>query len=185
MRKNYLVQFGILIAMSQPNHMSAPPQNQRAGDSDKASLVLRVQPLKQVYAKGETIEFKFTLQNSGSLPILAARRLVLTQNIQLEITDPQGGHVKWCGAIVGQIEAPDAYKVLQPHDSVSALLVLSCVKKGDQTDAWGYLIEGSGKYVIRASYVLPQSEKHFKKLFPNEQTLRGPVTAEPVIIEVK
>jgi hypothetical protein len=62
---------------------------------------------------------------------------------------------------------------------------VSCVNKDDRARAWGYALDKPGKYIIKATYRLLQPKEYFESLFPGAHVARGPVSAEPVTIELK
>ena len=162
------------------------PQDNSADVQRKPALVLEAKPTKLVYAKGETVEFNFTLRNVGGSDLIVPRWLQLKLNVGLDIADSQGKPATWCGRIADQIiPSKSRYKTLSYGQSLSAKLAISCIGKDNPQHAWGYQFDAPGKYVIKATYRLPQSKEYFQSLFPNAQVNRGPVLAEPATIEVR
>jgi len=173
---------GIVILSSQ---FSTGAQDQLA-IPEKPALVLVAKPTKLIYAKGEQVEFNFTLRNVSSNALIVARRLQLTLNVELKISDAQDKPVEWCGRIADQlVPLQSRYVSLSPGESVRAKLVVSCENKDDRTRAWGYILHAPGKYVVKATYRLPQPKEYFEKLFPNTHVVRGPILADPVTIDLR
>jgi hypothetical protein len=176
----------ILFLMLLPCWSSAAQQYDPAHISQKPALVLEGKPTKLVYAKGETVEFDFTLRNVSGDRLIVARWLQLTLNVGLDISDSQGNTAEWCGRIADEIvPSKSRYKTLAPGESVSAKLAVSCVNKNDRRHAWGFVMDAPGKYMIKATYRLPQPKEYFHRLFPTARVIQGPVSAEPVTIELK
>ncbi|MBZ5723348.1 MAG: hypothetical protein LAO03_23685 [Acidobacteriia bacterium] len=155
-------------------------------DAGKTSgLILEALLVKPTYAQGETVELTFKLRNAGRNKALIARTFQLTRYIDLEILDQQGKHAQWCGRVISQTDSARSFTTLAPGASVSLKLPISCVNGGDPGRAWGYTLVNRGKYIIRATYRLPQPEKFFERFFPNTPVVRGPIPAEPVTIEIE
>ena len=74
---------------------------------------------------------------------------------------------------------------LSPGESVSKKLIVSCMNKDDRSRAWGYSLGAPGKYVVTGTYRLLQPEAFFKRLSPNVPAMRGPVSAQPVTVEIR
>jgi hypothetical protein len=183
MRKN--VALGIILASFSLLHPSRS-QHQSGVVRQKSRLALVAEPTKPVYQRGETVEFKFTLRNISGVDVIVGRHLALTLNIDLKISDSHGKTAEWCGRIADQIiMLKSRYTILSPGASKHAKLAISCLDQADPKRAWGYRLDRKGKYVIRASYRLPQSKEELEKAFPNAHVDQGPVWAEPVTIEIQ
>lgn len=157
----------------------------RSESGQKAELVFEAQPTKPVYRKGEAVEFNFNLHNVSRKKVLVARTFQLTYYVDLEILDQEGERAEWCGRVVSQIDSARSFTVLPPGGAVEKKLAISCVNKGDPSRAWGYELHNPGKYIIKATYRLPQPKRFFEKFFPNAPVVRGPISADPVTIEVE
>jgi len=176
--------FGIVLG-ALIGSLSALAQR-RAPDTDKESkLVFAIEPTKPVSAKGENVDFTFRLSNRSGEKVLVAKTFQLAHFVTLNIVGSAGKRAEWCGRIISQTDFPRSFVALSPGESVSKKLVVSCVNKDDQSRAWGYSLEAPGKYVVTGTYRLPQLEAFFKKLSPGVPALRGPVSAEPVTIEIR
>jgi len=165
--------------------LSAFTQSSASEASKEAKLLFVIEPTKSVFSKGENVEFTFRLSNRASEKILVAKTFQLAHFVALNIVDAEGKRMEWCGRIISQTDLPKAFVALSPHDSVSKRLVVSCVNKDDPSRAWGYSLEGPGKYVVTGVYHLPQPKNFFKQLSPKVIAIRGPVSSEPVTIEVR
>jgi hypothetical protein len=147
-------------------------------------LILEVRAVKPDYPKGEAVELTFRLQNVSQKKVLVAQTFQLTRYIDLEISGKEGKRADWCGRVVSQTDSMRSFTTLNPGGSISKKVVISCVNRGEPGRAWGYALDDPGKYVIRATYRLPQPEPFFEKFFPKVPVVRGPVSAEPVSIEI-
>jgi len=185
MSGRHIVLFGTLIVVFFCQ-LNAAPQDRPASAQRESELIFSAKPIKPVYLKGDTIEFNFALRNASKDEQIVARSLQLTLNVGLKISDSQGKDVGWCGRIADQaIPLKSRYMTLSPGESVRAKLAISCVNKDDPTRAWGYALDAVGKYIVHAAYRLPQPSGYFEELFPNARVVRGPVSAEPVTIELR
>src|SRR5271166_5160419 len=80
-----------------------------------AELTLSVEASKSVYSRGEPIELKLILRNTGKNPQIVAKRLTLGMNIILDIHTPDGKPARRCGRISDEIVVFAAYyKTLSP-----------------------------------------------------------------------
>jgi len=176
--------FGIVLGML-ISSSSTFAQASASESGKEAKLVFVIEPVKPVFAKGENIEFIFRLSNRSDEKILVAKTFQLAHFVTLSIVDLAGKHAEWCGRIISQTDFPRSFVALSPGESVQKKLTVSCVNKDAPSRAWGYSLETPGKYVVRGTYRLPQSEAFFKELSPNVPAIRGPVSAEPFAIEVR
>ena len=152
---------------------------------DGSGLILEVHAVKPNFSKGEAVELTFHLQNVSQRKVLVARTFQLARYVDLEISGQEGNRASWCGRVVSQTDSMRSFTTLDPGGSISKKEMISCVNRGDPGRAWGYELGDPGKYVIRATYRLPQPEAFFEKFFPKVPVIRGPVSAEPVSIEIK
>jgi len=178
------ISFGIIILVLTSSFIGFAQEN-AAKSREESKLIFVIEPVRAVYAKGESVEFKFRLSNRFDHKVFVAKTFQLAHFVTLDIVNAEGKRVGWCGRIAGQTDFPRSFTTLSPGQSVSKKLVISCVNKDDQSLAWGYSLEAPGKYVVTGTYTLPQPEIFFKKLSPNVPAIRGPVSAEPVTIEIR
>jgi len=160
-------------------------QNKAATSSEESKLLFVVTPTKTTYAKGENVDFTFRLSNRSGDKVLVAKTFQLAHFIVLNIVNAKGKRVEWCGRIASQTDFPRSFTTLSRGESVSKTITISCVNKDDRSRAWGYSLEVPGKYVVTGTYMLPQPEAFFKKLSPDIPAVRGPVSAQPVTIEIR
>jgi hypothetical protein len=184
MRCHHKLRLGVLMLILFCLSVAASQVRGRGGD-EKTDLALEVKSRKLVYQYGETVELNFILRNVGRKNVIVARRLRLTSNIGIEISDPQGQLAQWCGRIAEPIDSARSYMPLAPGESVRAILPVSCVNKEDRRRAWGFTLSSPGRYVVKAAYRLPRPKEHYENLFPNARVIRGPILAEPITIELK
>lgn len=183
---NHVIRLSEILILLFPSWLGAVPQDHPKEIPRRPDLVLEAKPTKPVYARGEGVGLNFTLRNVSNRKLIVSRHLQLTLNVALQVSGSEGRPAKWCGRIADQIvPVKNRYATLAPGKSILAELTISCVNRNDPRHAWGYTIETPGKYVIKATYRLPQSEEYFKSLFPDEEVDRGPVMAEAVTIEVQ
>jgi hypothetical protein len=105
--------------------------------------------------------------------------------IRLDISDAQGNAAKWCGRIADELfVSKDSYRTLSPGESIHARLITSCDNSQDSKRG-GYVLSAPGKYLIKAVYLLPLPREEYEKAFPNSSVVRGPISAEPVTVELK
>lgn len=176
--------FGIVIAVL-VSSLAGFSQENTANSGEESKLVFVIEPVKTIYAKGESVEFTFRLSNRSGDKVLVAKTFQLAHFVPLNIVNAEGKRAEWCGRIAGQTDFPRAFTTLSPGESVSKKLVVSCVNKNDRSRSWGYSLEAPGKYVVTGTYSLPQPEAFFKKLSPNVPAVRGPVSAQPITIEIR
>jgi hypothetical protein len=176
--------FGIVIAVL-ASSLAGFAQENTAKSGEESKLAFVVEPVKTIYAKGEKVEFTFRLSNHSRDKVLVAKTFQLAHFVTLDVVNAEGKHVEWCGRIAGQTDLPQSFIALPPGESVSKKLIVSCVNKDDRSRAWGYSLEAPGKYVVTGTYRLPQPEAFFKKLSPNVPAMRGPVSAQPVTVEIR
>jgi hypothetical protein len=181
MRKNLWTLGIILLLFSGWSVARSNP----ADTGDGSGLILQVQAVKPDYAKGEAVELTFNLQNVSQKKVLVARTFQLTRYIDLEISDQHGKRAGWCGRVVSQTDSMRSFTTLAAGGSVSVKLAVSCVNRSDPGRAWGYVLDDPGTYVIKATYRLPQTEAFFEKFFPMTPVVRGPISAEPLTIDIK
>jgi hypothetical protein len=153
--------------------------------SHEAKLSFEVSPVKSVFEAGETVEADFVLRNVGDTNVIVARTLRLTASIKLEIQDAQEQPAKWCGRIAEWTDSSRSYVNLAPGQSVHAKLAISCVDKENKSRSWGYSLNKPGKYVLKATYRLPRPKEYYKKLFPAADVVQGPISAQPVTLELR
>jgi hypothetical protein len=176
--------FGIVIVVL-ANSLAGLSQENTLKSSGQSKLAFVIEPVKTIYAKGESVEFTFRLSNRSGNKVLVAKTFQLTHFVTLDMVNTEGKRAEWCGRIAGQTDFPRSFVTLSPGESVSKKLIVSCVNKDERSRAWGYSLEGPGKYVVTGTYRLPQPEAFFKKLSPNVPAVRGPVSATPVSIEIR
>lgn len=176
--------FGIIIAVL-ASSLAGFAQDNAAKTVAESKLVFVIEPVKTIYAKGESVEFTFRLSNRSGDKVLVAKTFQLVHFVTLDIVNAEGKRAEWCGRIAGQTDFPRSFVTLSPGESVTKKLMVSCVNKDDRSRAWGYSLEAPGKYVVTGTYQLPQPEAFFKKLSPNVPAVRGPVSAKPVSIEIR
>ena len=174
----------LVLVFLLPSWFIMTAQNQAVETGRESKLVFVVEPVKTVYVKGESVEINFRLSNRSGNKVLVPKNFQLNFNVNLDILDAKGKSADWCGRIASQIDSPRSFTTLTPGESISKKLVVSCVNKDDRSRAWGYSLDAPGKYVVRGTYRLPQPKVFFKKFFPNVPVERGPVSAEPVSIEI-
>lgn len=150
-----------------------------------SGLIFEALAVKPDYVNGETVELSFKLHNVGHNDVLIARTFQLTRYIDLQISNQHDEQARWCGRVVSQTDSARSFTVLAPGESVKVELVVSCVNRSDPGRAWGYALDKPGKYVIKATYRLPQTKAFFEKFFPNVHAVRGPIAAKPVTIEIE
>lgn len=176
--------FGIVIA-ALASSLAGFAQENTAKSGEESKLAFVIEPVKTIYAKGESVEFTFRLSNRSGDKVLVAKTFQLAHFVTLDIVNAEGKRAEWRGRIAGQTDFARAFVTLSPGESVSKKLIVSCVNKDDRSRAWGYSLEAPGKYVVTGTYRLPQPEAFFKKLSPNVPAVRGPVSAKPVSIEIR
>jgi hypothetical protein len=176
--------FGIVITVL-VSSLAGFSQENTAKSGEESKLAFVIEPVKTIYAKGESVEFMFRLSNRSGDKVLVAKTFQLAHFVTLNVVNAEGKRAEWCGRIAGQTDLPRAFTTLSPGESVSKKLVVSCVNKDDRSRAWGYSLEAPGKYVVTGTYSLPQPEAFFKKLSPNVPAVRGPVSAQPITIEIR
>jgi hypothetical protein len=160
-------------------------QDNAAKTGGESKLVFVIRPVKATYAKGENVEFTFRLSNRSGDKVLVAKTFQLAHFVTLDIVNAEGKRAEWCGRIASQTDFPRSFITLSRGESVSKKLVVSCVNKDDRSRSLGYSLEAPGKYVVTGTYRLPQPKAFFQKIFPNVPIVYGPVSAEPVIIEIR
>ena len=160
-------------------------QSSASGSDKQSKLAFVIEPVKPVFAKGENIELTFRLSNHSGEKILVAKTFQLAHFVTLSIIDKAGRQIKWCGRIVGQTDFPRSFVPLTSGESISRNLVVSCVNKDDPSRAWGYSLEAAGKYIVAGKYRLPEPEIFFKKLYSDVPAIKGPISAEPITIEIR
>ena len=160
-------------------------QENTAKSGEESKLAFVVEPVKTVYTRGENVEFTFRLSNRSKDKVLVAKTFQLNFYVDLDMSGAAGKSADWCGRILGQIDSPRSFVTLSPGASLSKKLVVSCVNKADKSRAWGYYLDTPGKYIVRGTYRLPQPKVFFQKVFPDVPVVRGPVSAQPVTIEIR
>lgn len=175
---------GMVIAVL-ASSLAVIAQENTTKSSEESKLTFVVEPIKTIFAKGEEVEFTFRLSNHSPDKVLVAKTFQLAHFVTLYIANAEGKRAEWCGRIAGQTDFPRAFVALSPGESVSKKLIVSCVNKDDRSRAWGYSLEAPGRYVVTATYRLPQPEAFFRKLSPNVPAMRGPISAPPVTIEIR
>lgn len=191
MKKTYLIPL-TLILTSAGNHYFVNPGAALADCSGQIpptqgsqDLSLNTKPSKQVYAKGEPVELDITLRNVGKGPQIVARSLSLGMRITLVILYPDGKPVPRCGAVSDEIVVLKGnYKTLSPGEAVHRRLTITC-DDAKESRSSGYVLDRSGKYLIKAAYLLPVPKEEYKRVFPDLNVIQGPVWAQPVTIEVQ
>jgi hypothetical protein len=176
--------FGIVIAVL-TSSIAGFAQENTAKSGEESKLVFVIEPVKTTYEKGENVEFTFRLSNRSGDKVVVAKTFQLAHFVTLDIVSAEGKRAEWCGRIVGQTDLPRSFVTLSPGESVSKKLIVSCVNKDDRSRAWGYSLGAPGKYVVTGTYRLPQPEAFFKRLSPNVPAMRGPVSAQPVTVEIR
>lgn len=171
--------------MVSSGYLLSAPQNLARKASRNPTLAFEAKATKPVYAKGENVEFSFTLRNGGEDTLMVVRQFQLRLNVSLEITDSQGLPVEWCGRIAEVIPSKNLYRALSPGESIHTNLNIACVNRENPRIAWGYNLKAPGKYTVKATYRLPQPKEVLQQLFPERQVVRGPLFADPVMIELQ
>jgi hypothetical protein len=147
-------------------------------------LTLEVHPPEE-YLHGAHLKLVFTLRNVSGKEVLVAQTFQLGRYIDLDITDSHGKAAQWCGRIVAQADSVQSFTMLPPGRSLRKTVLVSCFNADDPSRAAGYRIDGPGQYTIKATYHLPQPTMFFEKFFPTATVVRGPISAKPIIIQVK
>ncbi|MCU1270586.1 MAG: hypothetical protein JWN74_1880 [Acidobacteriaceae bacterium] len=181
---NFALLVSLVLALSLCGHSAdkvarnPPPAAQ--------DLALKVSPTKLVYKTSEAIELHLTLENKGQAQQIVPRHLKLRTNIRLQILDHQGGSAKWCGRIADELVfLKSNYRTLSPGEFLKGRLTISCQNAEDPGRSWGYKISVPGKYTIEAAYQLTLPRENYEKGFPGARVVSGPVSAEPVTIELQ
>jgi hypothetical protein len=105
--------------------------------------------------------------------------------ITLVILYPDGKPVPRCGAVSDEIVVLKGnYKTLSPGEAVHRRLTITC-DDAKESRSSGYVLDRSGKYLIKAAYLLPVPKEEYKRVFPDLNVIQGPVWAQPVTIEVQ
>ncbi len=181
---NFALLINLVLALSFCGHSAvneAPNPSAEAQD-----LVLKVSPTKPIYKTTEPIELDLTLENKGKAQQIVPRQLKLRTNIILKILDQQGVSAKWCGRIADELVfLRSNYRALSPGESLRGRLTISCENAGDQGRAWGYKISVPGKYKIEAAYQLTLPRQNYERAFPGARVVSGPVSAEPIMINLQ
>lgn len=180
MQTSTLVPFIVLALASSTLSFAVAEEHQAP-----PGVAFEVQPVKTTYRTGEVVELNFTLRNLSKKDLLVARTFQLSYYVNLEILDQNGKRAAWCGRVVSQIDSARSFTTLPPGETVRRKVAVSCVDQNNPGRAWGYVLAAPGKYVIKATYRLPQPIAFFKKLFPGVPVVCGPVVAEAITVELQ
>jgi hypothetical protein len=191
MRKTYFISLILILTCAGDHYFSnigaalAACAAQVPAAQGSRDLSLDARPTKQVYTKGGPVELDITLRNIGKSPQIVARRLSLGMRITFVILYPDGKPVTRCGVISDEIVVLRGnYKTLSPGEAVRKRLTITCDDTKDSRSS-GYVLDRSGKYLIKAAYLLPVPKEEYKRAFPDVNVIQGPIWADPVTIEVQ